>query len=111
MYTLIIIFTKTAVPLNLGNHAIACVTTDEEYGSLKSSLSTIITDTNQMINDGCLTVNGKLVEVEFFLGGDYKVIIRNDHNIIKSYGDTEYLGKTLRGSVISRTPLMAGPQL
>lgn len=68
-------------PLNhvTGNHTIAVVKGKEEYEELKESLTNVINDVNSLIDDGGITVDGKTVKLEFYLGGDYKV---NDSNII-----------------------------
>jgi len=34
----------------------------------------LINDVSRLIKDGEITVDGKTVSLEFFLGGDYKVI-------------------------------------
>ena len=56
-----------------GNHTIAVVKGKEEYEVLKESLTNVINDVNSLVNDGEITVDGKTVEVDFYLGGDYKV--------------------------------------
>ena len=47
--------------------------TGEEYDTLKVSLSNIISDVNALIQEGSITVDGKKVNLDFYLGGDYKV--------------------------------------
>ena len=59
--------------LSLGNHAIAIVKAPEKYESLKSALANVIKDVNQLSDAGWIEVDGKRLNLEFFLGGDYKV--------------------------------------
>ena len=56
-----------------GNHTIAVVKGKEEYEVLKESLTNVINDVNSLVNDGKITFDGKTVELDFYLGGDYKV--------------------------------------
>ena len=56
-----------------GNHTIALIKGKEEYETLKSSLGNVINDVNSLIEEKEVTVDGKTVHLEFYLGGDYKV--------------------------------------
>ena len=56
-----------------GNHTIAVVKGKEEYGSLKEALANFISDVNSLVEEGQVTVDGKTVSLELYLGGDYKV--------------------------------------
>lgn len=56
-----------------GNHTIAVVKGKEEYEQLKESLTNVTNDVNSLSDDGEMTVDGKKVKLEFYLGGDYKV--------------------------------------
>ena len=47
--------------------------TEEHYDNLKESLANVIKDVNEMNEAGELDLCGQKVELEFFLGGDYKV--------------------------------------
>ena len=58
--------------LSLGNHAIAIVKAPEKYETLKSALVNVIKDVNQLNDAGWIEVGGKRLNLEFFLGGDYK---------------------------------------
>lgn len=40
---------------------------------MKSSLSNVISDVNSLIDDPNMIIDGKKVELQFYLGGDYKV--------------------------------------
>ena len=42
---------------------------------LKASLSNVIRDTNSLLDGGYMIIDGRKVSLEFFLGGDYKVIV------------------------------------
>jgi len=56
-----------------GNHTIAVIKGKEDHETLKESLANIVKDVNGLVEDGEITVDGKKVKLEFFLGGDYKV--------------------------------------
>lgn len=58
---------------NTVNHAVAAIKVPEEYEALRIALGNIRKEINDLITEGCLQVGDKTVEVEFFLGGDYKV--------------------------------------
>lgn len=45
----------------------------EDHGTLKESLANVIQDVNKLVKDGEINVDGQTVQLEFFLGGDYKV--------------------------------------
>ena len=59
--------------LSLGNHTIAIVKAPEKYETLKSALANVIKDVNQLNDAGWIEVDGKRLNLEFFLGGDYMV--------------------------------------
>ena len=56
-----------------GNHTIAIIKGKEEYQTLKASLANVIHDVNATIKEGQMVVDSQKVNLEFFLGGDYKV--------------------------------------
>lgn len=58
-----------------GNHTIAIVKGKEDHECLKESLANVINDVNSLVKDRKITVDGKTVPLEFYLGGDYKVKI------------------------------------
>lgn len=47
--------------------------TGEEYDTLKESLAHIISDVNALIQERSITGDGQKVNLDFYLGGDYKV--------------------------------------
>ena len=57
----------------MGNHTIAIIKGKEEYQTLKASLANVIRDVNSTIKEGHVVVDGQKVNLEFFLGGDYKL--------------------------------------
>jgi len=57
----------------LGNHTIAVVKGPEDYSTLSDGLKNVIDAVNTLIDDGCLYIDGKRVNLHFHLGGDYKV--------------------------------------
>ena len=64
------IFTYSA-----GNQTIAVVKTHEEYDSLCLSLCNAIDQVNSLIAKGSVNIHGTDVDLDFFLGGDYKVFM------------------------------------
>lgn len=52
------------------NHSVAIVNGPENYQTLRSSFQEIFGEINNLINKGETTVDGKTVNLEFFLGGD-----------------------------------------
>ncbi|KAJ7377065.1 hypothetical protein OS493_031023 [Desmophyllum pertusum] len=55
-----------------GNHAVAIVKEKENYDALKESLANVIRDVNALIEVGHMIVDGQRVNLDFYLGGDYK---------------------------------------
>ena len=70
-----ILQTEQSVMSAKGNRTIAVVNASEGYQTLKESFGGIFGEINQLIASGKLAVNGKEVNTEFFLGGDYKFIL------------------------------------
>ena len=60
--------------LHLGTHTIAVVNGPESRETLERSFKEIFDEVNAIIKTGYITVNSKQVDIEMFLGGDYKVI-------------------------------------
>lgn len=58
-----------------GNHTIAIVKGKEDHECLKESLANVINDVNSLVKDRKITVDGKTVPLEFYLGGDYKFLL------------------------------------
>ena len=64
-----------------GNYTIAVAKEKEDYKSLKASLANVITDVNAVAKERHITVDEQLVNLEFYLGGDYKVNGLNLHEL------------------------------
>ena len=58
-----------------GNRTIGVVNWKEDYSTIKEAFTYIIDELNQLIADGKLNVEGKDINIEFFLGGNYKFIL------------------------------------
>ena len=56
-----------------GNHTIAVIKSQESYVLLQQSCSCLLKQVNKLIESKKVTVNGKDIPVEVYLGGDYKV--------------------------------------
>ena len=60
--------------LHLGTRTIAVVNGPESRETLESSFKEIFDGDHGIIKTGYITVDSKQVDIEMFLGGDYKVI-------------------------------------
>ncbi|CAB4038959.1 Hypothetical predicted protein, partial [Paramuricea clavata] len=58
-----------------GNHTIGVVNGKEDYESLERCFKDIFTDINELVLDKKIDVDGQTINLEFFLGGDYKFIL------------------------------------
>ena len=58
-----------------GNHTIAVVKGKEDYATLKQAFGDVFKDINSLISKNKIEVGGKSINLEFFLGGDYKFIL------------------------------------
>ena len=58
-----------------GNHTIAVVKGKEDYNTLRQSFADVFKDINSLISKKKMEVGGKSINLEFFLGGDYKFIL------------------------------------
>lgn len=56
-----------------GNHTIAVIKGQESYELLQSSCATIFKQVNDLTKKKKVTIDGRDMPVEVFLGGDYKV--------------------------------------
>ena len=58
----------------IGNHAIRIVCGKEcYYESIAESFKEIFEEINKLIAEGGIEVDGERIQLEFYLGGDYKV--------------------------------------
>jgi hypothetical protein len=58
-----------------GNHTIAVVKGKESYDVLKHCFRDVFNDINDMLREKKLDLGEDTVNLEFFLGGDYKFIL------------------------------------
>ena len=58
-----------------GNHTIAVVKGKEDYNTLQKCFGDVFRDINTVISEKKIEVNGTTINLEFFLGGDYKFIL------------------------------------
>ena len=56
----------------LGNHTLAVIKGKESYEILKESCADLFKQINNIIKKGLITVDGREVPIDMFLGGDYK---------------------------------------
>ena len=57
------------------NRTVAIINGPEKYNTLKTSLSPLFDEVNELIRKGTMSVDGQDVELEFFLGGDLKFLL------------------------------------
>lgn len=72
-YRLLLLFLNVIILSLSGNHTIAVIKGQESYDILKDSCADLFKAVNNIIKKGCVTVDGRDIEIEMFLGGDYKV--------------------------------------
>ena len=82
--------------LHLGTHTIAVVNGPESRETLESSFKEIFDEVNDIIKSGYITVSGKQVDIEMFLGGDYKVIniiqqVTSEIHTLKGHKGTRFV--------------------
>ena len=58
-----------------GNHTFAIVKGSESYKTLKDSFGLIFQEINNLIQVSAITINNSKLNLEFFLGGDYKFLL------------------------------------
>ena len=58
-----------------GNHTIAVVKGKENYSTLETCFKDVFRDINALVKEKKIEVNGKTVNLEFFVGGDYKFLL------------------------------------
>ena len=58
-----------------GNRTVAVVTGTEDYHTLKKYFQDVFSDINEIVMETKVDVDGKTVNLELFLGGDYKCIL------------------------------------
>ena len=58
---------------NIGNHSIAIIKGGESYESLLS-FKPVLDNINKVVTQGNISIKDKVYSLEFFLGGDYKVL-------------------------------------
>ena len=71
--------------LFLGNTALAVVRVSQSYDCLKTSFIDIKAEVNELHEGKTLTTFGKTFEIEFLIGGDYKISFNNLHCNILVY--------------------------
>lgn len=58
-----------------GNHTIAVVKGKENYSTLQESFGDVFQEINKLNSEKKIKVNDRVINLEFFLGGDYKFIL------------------------------------
>jgi len=57
------------------NRSICIVDGPESYQTMKTAFSEVFKDINNLIKEGEIDVDGKTIELDFYLGGDYKFLL------------------------------------
>ena len=63
----------------LGNHTVAIIKGSESYEILQTSCARIFKDVNKIVKDRLIEVDGENIPVEMYLGGDYKVHLKQKY--------------------------------
>ena len=58
-----------------GNYTVAVVTGTKDYHTLKRCFQDVFSDINEIVMEKKIDVDGRTVNLELFLGGDYKCIL------------------------------------
>ena len=58
-----------------GVHTVAIINASETYENIATGFADVIKDINALINICHIDIDGKQIEPEFFLGGDYKFLL------------------------------------
>ena len=73
-FVVLLIQTVTYSLSTLGSHTFAVIQGAEQYEIIKNGFGVVLQEINNMIG-GFVEVNGETIELNFFLGGDYKVCL------------------------------------
>ena len=57
----------------LGNHAFSIVCGKKCYESFSISFKDVFAEIKELIADSAINIDGEIIKLDFFLGGDYKV--------------------------------------
>ena len=79
---------KSYFMFHTGNHSVAVIKGHESYDLLKTSCKDVFVSVNKLIDDGKISIDGKDIQVEILLAGDYKVY----HVIIQNYNFAQVMG-------------------
>ena len=58
-----------------GNHTVAVVKGKQNYHTLEKCFQDVFSDINEIVMEKKIDVDGETVDLELFLGGDYKFIL------------------------------------
>lgn len=75
MFSFALLQNDESVMSSKSNRTVAIVNGPEEYLTLKTSLSTIFNEINDLIEKGSLSIDGYDIKLNFFLGGDLKFLL------------------------------------
>ena len=66
---------KETIMSSKSNRTVAIINGPEKYEAMKTSLKNLFKEVNELIEKGQITVDGKDVSINFFLGGDMKFLL------------------------------------
>ena len=66
---------KESVMSSKHNRTVAIINGPEKYETLKTALSPLFDEVNQLISKGTISIDGEDIQLEFFLGGDMKFLL------------------------------------
>ena len=96
---------KSYFMFHTGNHTVAVIKGHESYDLLKTSCNDVFVYVNKLIDDGKISIDGKDIQVEILLGGDYKVY--HVTVIIENY----YFAQVMGGGHIKKKTLQVNSLL
>jgi len=75
MFSFTLLQAKESILSSKSNRTVAIINGPEKYETMKMSLKHFFKEVNELIEKGQITADGKDVSVNFFLGGDMKLLL------------------------------------
>ena len=75
MFSFALLQAKESIMSSKSNRTVAIINGPEKYETMKTSLKHFFKEVNELIEKGQITVDGKDIDINFFLGGDMKFLL------------------------------------
>ena len=75
MFSFALLQAKESIMSSKSNRTVAIINGPEKYETMKTTLKHFFKEVNELIEKGQITVDGKDVSINFFLGGDMKFLL------------------------------------